>query len=129
MVEPSSWVRERRRFPRLLLDLPLEYRVMNAQYAHGGIVVNGSEAGLLIQSIKNLPIGTKMRIAVLFPKGFELTCFEVMGEIIWKDSHWEEDWQGFQYGLSFLQLLEEDRRKLRQVLTGRVHAKEVPSFA
>jgi hypothetical protein len=128
-MELSALGRERRRFPRLLLDLPLEYRVVNAQYAHGGLVVNASEVGLLIQSIKNIPIGTRMKIAVLFPKGFELTCFEVLGEIIWKDPHWEADWEGFQYGLRFIQLLEEDRRKLRQVLTGRMLMKETAPFA
>lgn len=47
------------------LDLPLEYRVMNAPYAHGGLVVNASEVGLLINSIKNIPIGSKLNIAVL----------------------------------------------------------------
>ncbi len=92
-------------------------------------MVNASEVGLLIQSIKNLPIGTKMTIAVLFPRGFELNCFEVLGEIIWKDPHWEEDWEGFHYGLSIIQLLDEDRRKLRQVLTGRMLMKEAASFA
>jgi hypothetical protein len=101
------------------LDLPLEYRVMNAPYAHGGLVVNASEVGLLINSIKNMPVGTKLNIAVLFPKGFELTNFEVLAQVIWKDLHWEEDWEGYQYGLKFTQILEEDRRKLKQLLNGR----------
>jgi hypothetical protein len=91
---------ERRRYPRMSLDLPLEYRVMNAPYAHGGLVVNASEVGLLINSIKNIPIGSKLNIAVLFPKGFELTNFEVLAEIIWKDLYWEEDWEGYRYGLN-----------------------------
>ncbi len=128
-MELSTFGRERRRSPRLLLGLPLEYRVINAQYAHGGIVVNASEVGLLVQSIKNLPIGTKMMIAVLFPRGFELNCFEVLGEIVWKNPHWEEDWEGFHYGLSIVRLLEEDRRKLRQILTGRMLVKEATPFA
>jgi len=111
--------RERRRSPRLLMDLPLEYRVINAPYAQGGIVVNASEEGLLINSIKNMPIGTKLNIAVLFPKEFELANFEVVAEIIRKELHWEEDWEGYQYGLRFLRILEEDRQKLRQLLQGK----------
>ncbi len=117
----SPFGKERRKFQRLLLDLPLEYRVVNAPHAHGGLVVNASEVGLLIQSVKNIPIGTKLMIAVLFPKGFELTSFEVLAEVIWKDLHWEEDWEGFHYGLKFLRLLEEDFRKLKQLLMGRSH--------
>ena len=121
--------RERRRFPRSLLDLPLEYRVINGQYAHGGIVVNASEAGFLIQSIKNLPTGTSLVIAVLFPRGFELSCFEVLGEIIWKDPYWVEDWEGFQYGLRFTRLLDEDRKKLRQILKGGMLVSEISHSA
>ena len=108
------------------MDLPLEYRVVNAPYAHGGIVVNASEVGLLIQSVKNIPIATKLMIAVLFPRGFELASFEVLAEVIWKDLHWEEDWEGFHYGLKFIQILENDRRKLKQLLSGRFHLEEIP---
>ncbi len=115
---------ERRKSPRLLMDLPLEYRVVNAPYAHGGIVVNGSEEGFLIYSIKDMPIGTKLTIVVLFPKGYELTNFEVVAEIVRKDLHWEEDWEGFEYGLKFVQIDEEDRQKLKHLLDGRYQMEE-----
>jgi hypothetical protein len=108
---------ERRKYPRVLLDLPLEYRVMDATYAHGGLVVNASEMGLLINSVKDILIGSRLNIAVLFPKGFELTNFEVLAEIIWKDRHWEEDWEGYRYGLRFIEILDGDRRKLKQLLS------------
>jgi hypothetical protein len=117
-MEKAKDSRERRRAPRLLMDLPLEYRVINAPYAQGGIVVNASEEGLLINSIKNMPLGTKLNIAVLFPKGFELSDFEVVAEIIRKELHWEEDWEGYQYGLRFIRILEEDRHKLTLLLQG-----------
>lgn len=103
----------------MFLDLPLEYRVMDAPYAHGGLVVNASEMGLLINSVKDILIGSKLNIAVLFPKGFELTNFEVLAEIIWKNHHWEEHWEGYRYGLKFIEILEEDRRKLKQLLSSR----------
>lgn len=117
--------RERRKSPRLLMDLPLEYRVIDAPYAHGGIVVNASEVGLLIQSVKNIPIGTQLNIGVLFPKGYELSNFEVVAQVIWKDLHWEEDWEGYQYGLRFIKILEEDRQKLKQLLSGQFRLDEV----
>jgi hypothetical protein len=118
---------ERRRYPRVSLDLPLEYRVINVPYAHGGLVVNASEVGLLINSVKNIPIGSKLNIAVLFPKGFELTNFEVLAEIIWKDLYWEEDWEGYRYGLKFIRILEEDCGKLKKILSGQFQLGEVIS--
>ena len=116
-MERSDEAQERRKFPRLVMDLPLEYRVINAPYAHGGIVVNGSEEGFLIYSVKDMPIGTKLNIVVIFPKGYELTNFELLAEIVRKDLHWEEDWEGFEYGLKFVQIFEEDCQKLKQLLS------------
>jgi len=108
---------EKRRYPRLFMDLPLEYKVMDVPHAHGGLVVNLSEVGLLIQSIKDIPVGTNLNIAVLFPKGFELANFEVLAEVIWKEIYWKEDWEGYQYGLRFILIREEDQRKLTQLLS------------
>lgn len=124
MNKPSS-MRDRRKFPRSLLDLPLEYRVLNVPYAHGGIVVNASEAGLLIQSIKNIPLRTKLATVVLLPKGFELASFEVLTEVIWKDIHREDDWEGYHYGLNFVKICEEDQRVLKQLLSGKFHLGEI----
>ena len=124
-MEKSKSMQDRRKSQRMILDLPLEYRVMDAPYAHGGLVVNASELGLLVQSVKSLPIGTKLNIAVLFPKGFELANFEVLAEILWKDLHWEEDWEGYQYGLRFLQILDNEYWKLKQLLSDQFHLEEV----
>lgn len=123
-MEISKEEKERRRAPRIFIELPLEYRVTNAPYAHGGIVVNASELGLLINSIKNMPIGTKLNVAVIFPKGYELSNFEVLAEIIWKDLHWEEDWEGYQYGLKFIHIMEDDLQKLKQLLSGQFKIEE-----
>jgi c-di-GMP-binding flagellar brake protein YcgR len=117
-MDGQDTLKERRRSPRLFIELPLEYRVVNAPYSHGGLVVNVSEVGLLINSIKNMPVGTKLNIEVLFPKEFELANFKVLAEIIWKDIHFEEDGEEFRYGLKFIQISEEDRLKLKQLLNG-----------
>lgn len=124
-MEKSKSLKDRRKFRRKVLDLPLEYRVIDVPYAHGGLVVNASEVGLLVQSVKNLSVGTKLNIAVLFPKGFELANFEVLAEIVWKDLHWEEDWEGYKYGLRFLQILDREFKKLKQLLDDQIHLGEV----
>ena len=108
-----------------MLDLPLEYRVLDGPFAHGGLVVNASEVGLLIQSVRNIPVGAKLVTVVLFPKGFELASLEVLGEVIWKDIYRGEDWEGFHYGLDFINILEEERNKLRQLLRGEYYLEEI----
>ena len=117
--------KDRREYPRFLLDLPLEYLVTNAPKAHGGLVVNISEIGLLIRSVKNMSIGTELKVAVLFPKEYELANFDVLTKIVRKDLVWEEDWEGYEYGLKFLRILDVDRRKLRQILSGQFSLENV----
>ena len=109
--------KEKRKCPRYDLDWPLEYRVINDSDAYGGMVVDGSEIGLRIHSIKNIPVGTKLNVTVLFPKEFQLTNFEVEAEIAWKDLCLKEDWNGYQYGLKFIQIKEDDLQKLLQLFS------------
>ena len=115
MENPNEF-KERRKYPRSLVDLPVEYRIRDLPHAHGGLVVNASEEGLLIHSVKDMPLGLKLNIVVMFLKGYELANFEVTAEIIWKDLHLYNRSEGFQYGLRIIQILEEDHWKLKQLL-------------
>jgi hypothetical protein len=115
-MEAAKDLREKRKHPRVSMNLPLEYRVSGTPKPQAGMVINASESGLLIHSIKDMPVGTRVTIAVLFPKGFELTHFEVVAEVVWKDIQWEENRQRYQVGLKFLNILEEDHRKLKELL-------------
>jgi hypothetical protein len=98
--------------------LPLEYRVLDAPRAHGGLVINASESGLLVHSVNDMAVGTRLSIAVLFPKEFELDNFEVVAEVVWKDIHWTENRDGYKFGLRFIRILEEDHQKLKRLLAG-----------
>jgi hypothetical protein len=116
-MDKSTPRKEKRKVPRISMDFPLEYRVLDGPDARGGIVVDGSKRGLRIHSIENIPVGTKLNIAVIFPKEFQMTNFEVTAEIIWKDLCLREDWSGFQYGLKFILIKKGDLRKLKQLLS------------
>jgi c-di-GMP-binding flagellar brake protein YcgR len=115
----KEYLKDRRKYSRVHIDLPLEYRVKYDARAHGGIVVDASESGFLIYSTENIPIGTKLKIAVLFSAEYELAEFEVFAEIIWKNADAEKGEEGYQYGLRFVQVLEEDYRKLGKLLSDR----------
>jgi hypothetical protein len=127
-VEDSSKNRERRRCPRFLIDLPLEYQGMDDSRSRGGIVVNASETGFLIESVKDIPIGTELNITVLYLKGFEFANFKVTAKIVWKQPSLKENWKGYQYGLEFIQILDEDRWKLNLLLNGRYYSSEEVSY-
>jgi hypothetical protein len=97
------------------MDWPLEYRVITDPDAYGGMFVDGSQIGLRMNSVKDIPAGAKVNIRVLFSKEFQLTNFEVKAEIVWKDLCLKEDWNGYQYGLKFIQIKEDDLQKLLQL--------------
>ena len=113
-VRNPIFFREKRKYPRVYMDLPVDYWVKHESYAHGGIVVDASETGFLIYSIEDIPIGTKLRIAVLFPREYELANFEVAAEIIRKKVA-EKGEEGHQYGIKFTKILQEDYGKLREL--------------
>jgi len=117
---------DRRKYPRVYMDLPLEYRMRYDLHARGGIVIDGSETGFHVYSAEDMPIGTTLKVTVFFLQKFELAKFEVIAEIVWKKASMERRGEGYQYGLKFIQISEEDCLKLRKLLNGRLPSEEVP---
>ncbi len=117
-MESSKYFLDRRKHPRVRMDLPLEYLAKHDSRARGGIVVDASETGFLIYSTEDIPVGTNLKIDVLFPKGYELANFEVFGKIIWKKVDVGERAKAYQYGLEFVEILEVDYWKLKKLLGG-----------
>jgi hypothetical protein len=130
-MEGSFNNREKRSHPRVIIDLPVEYRDMGDPCLRGAMVVNASEGGFLIRSVRDIPVGTELSITVLYPKGLELVDFKVVAKIMWKEPYWKEDmklgrnWKGYQYGLEFIQILDEDHWKLGLLLSGRFESEEI----
>jgi hypothetical protein len=116
LAQESASTRDKRRHPRFYLSLPIEFKVMNAPSIHGAMIVNASETGLLIQSPHKMAVGTILNIAVLFSKGFELANFKVSAEVVWTKPYSDEGRKGYELGLKFIQILEEDRQKLKHIL-------------
>ncbi len=131
-MEGSITNREKRRYPRVFIDLPLEYQDMGDSCLHGAIVVNAGEGGFLIESIRGIPVGTELSITVLYPKGFTLVDFKVVAKIVWKKPYSKKDlkgdqcWGGYQYGLEVVQISDEDRWKLTSLIEGRFESEKNP---
>ena len=117
-MQKADGERERRKHPRFFIDLPLEYQAENDSCLNGGIIVNASEGGLLVESVKAIPLGAKLDASVFFPREFELADLKLMAKIAWKEPLLKKDWTGYQYGLSIVRLLDEDHSKLKKILNG-----------
>ena len=128
--------KEKRKYPRVVVDLPFEYHEKDESCLYGGMVINAGEGGFLIESTRDIPVGTELTITVLFAKGNRLDDFQVVAKIVWKKLHSKEDfngkqfWRGYQYGLEFVQMSDEDRRNLTFVIGGRFEFEEIlPSLS
>jgi len=130
-MEGSLNDRERRKYPRIVINLPLEYEEKEEDPSlRGAMVVNASKGGFLIESTRDMPIGMELSITLLFSREFELTNFKAVTKIVRKEPHSKENsngnqvWEGYLYGLEFIQILEEDRWKLKWLLDGRFEFEE-----
>ncbi len=106
---------ERRRFQRIKVDLPLDYARVEKMRLKAGLAGDASEGGLMIYLQERMKIGTQLYVALLFSLGFELTGVKALSQVIWKAAGLEEGWGRYKYGLKFLQIADEDLRKLKQL--------------
>ena len=124
-MNKSSNPTEKRKYSRVLINTPLNFKGPEESIQSPGLVINASETGLLIQTFKDIPIGKKVIIEVLFPKGVKTAKLNAIAEIVWKDMYLWDDWEEYQYGLKFIQISDEDYAKLRQVLSSQSNLEEV----
>ena len=123
--------RDRRKYPRIVINLPLEYQEKEEDSClRGAMVVNAGEGGFLIESTRDVPVGTELSITLLFSREFELVDFKAVTKIVRKEPYSKENsngnqvWEGYLYGLEFIQMLDEDRWKLNWLLGGRFEFEE-----
>ena len=115
-MEDLSHPKERRKHERYLVDLPLNFQTTENSNICTGLSINASETGLLIQTFKDMPIGIRLRLELLFAKGFELSNLQGMAQIIWKDHYVWNNYKGYKYGLQFVHITNENYQKLKLLL-------------
>jgi hypothetical protein len=122
MIGRLKHFENRRKYPRVLLDLPFEFRTEYSPRVRGGIVIDACEVGFLIHSTDNMLVGTRLKIAVLYAHEYSLAKLSVFARIVWKRFDVKE--KRYLYGLKFNGILAEDDYKLRGLL--RSHSEPPP---
>lgn len=124
MDKPSN-NKEKRRFPRAFISFPVDIQTSEEQNVIPGIVINLSLGGLRIQTFEELPVGSRVNITILFSQESEFIKFKAKAEIIWKDIYLWEDWEGYQYGLKFIEVSNGDLIILKRLLFNYSNGKEI----
>jgi len=116
--------KERRGHRRIEMSFPVNVRLNQGARPYPGLTVDASESGLLVQTLKDMPLETTLNIELLFPKGSNLSNFKAVAEIVWKDICNWEDLEGYQYGLKFIQISDENYSMLKKLLADPSFTKE-----
>ena len=109
---------ERRKHPRVNIDLPIKYSRVNLFFRYGR-AVNVSEGGLLVYLPEEMGIGQRLALKLFFPSPFhsEFNTLETPAQVVWMDVHLRKDraWD-YQTGVRFVDLSQENLNKLKNFL-------------
>jgi hypothetical protein len=111
----TSGFKEKRRHPRVKMNKPVNFQVAGESGTRLGMVFDASPEGFLVQAFKNIPIGTRILIEVVSPKGFESPKGWAVAEIVWKDMYLWDDWEGYQYGIKFIRTSNKSHPEVKQI--------------
>ena len=105
---------EKRRHPRFLLNLPIEYYPANSHHNGSGHTANASEGGLMVYLPEQVEVGQLLRVKLYFSSRPGMSTVEMLCEVVWANE-FEED-RGYGCGLKFVDFPSEDMSKLRSFL-------------
>lgn len=109
---------ERRKSLRFLMTIPVSVRLLDTPEAHRAVALDASQAGVLIQSSRDLSIGDRMKIEMSFIKNDAVQTFKAEVEIRWKKKKQVDEAEAFQYGAKFTEVLDQGLGKLESLLEG-----------
>ena len=106
---------ERRRHPRFVVDLPVEYWKIRNFKSCPSRATNVSEGGLLVFLSEQLEIGQNLRLNLFVDAGPGLNSIESVVEVVWKDIHLGKDGD-YRTGVKFLDISAEHLGELKSFL-------------
>jgi c-di-GMP-binding flagellar brake protein YcgR len=123
----ESLTSEKRKFPRVNIDLPVKYSRTNLFFKYGR-AVNASQGGLLVYLPEELGIGQRLGLKIFFPSRSEFNTLETSVQVVWKDVHLRKDWTwDYRTGVKFVDLSPEHVTELKKFLVN--HGRKPPSTA
>jgi len=107
---------EKRKHPRFILELPLDYSRKGRKTDFGGLVKNASEGGLFVYLPEKIEVGEMLKVEIYFAKGLELNTIQGMAKIVWADLEARQTWKEHRYGMEFHSMPKGTIQKLRNLL-------------
>ncbi len=111
----SRMTADKRTYQRILLSVPVDFEIIDTAGARSGMTIDASQMGLLIQSSHDMPVGSRIHLTISLPGKSGRDTFRATAEIMWKDKRRLDDNEAYQYGVRFLEVLNEGHSKLESL--------------
>jgi c-di-GMP-binding flagellar brake protein YcgR len=118
---------ERRKHPRVNIDLPVVYLQMDSILRNNGRAFNVSEGGLLIYLPDPVEIGQHLKMILSFISETRLDSIEMITEVVWRDITFDMVWGDFRCGVKIVDIAPEEMIKLKDFLRNLFQQPESPS--
>jgi len=105
--------------------LPAEYWESGGSI-HGALVSNVSGDGVLVKSVRDIPFGSDVHLRVFYANEYELDGIELVAKMAWRRASIEKDWEGFLYGLEFVEISSKDHEELIKLLKRQLPSEAMP---
>ncbi|HUL36988.1 MAG TPA: PilZ domain-containing protein [Thermodesulfobacteriota bacterium] len=116
-LSAESLTPEKRKYPRVDIDLPVKYSSTNLIFKYGR-VVNASQGGLLILLPEEMGIGQRLGLKIFFPSHSEFNTLETSVQVVWKDVHLRKDWTwDYRTGVKFINASPKHIHELKNFLS------------
>ena len=114
--KPRFWTVnfERRKHPRLSVDMAVEYWRISESQRYSGRLVNMGEGGLQLYIWEETEIGQNLGLTIFY-SGLKLNCIEAQVQVVWKDFLFAKG-EYFQIGIRFVNISTEDMDKIKNLL-------------
>jgi len=112
---------EKRKHPRIIVNLPVKYSRTNLFFKYAR-VVNASQGGLLVYLPEEIGIGQRLALKLFYPSRSDFDTFETFVQVVWKDVHLKKDWTwDYRTGVRFIDASPEHMTKLKNFLVNIMH--------
>ena len=107
--------RERRMYPRFLLNLPIEYLPLDSPVSYLSHTINASEGGLMICLPERLEVGKHLDLKIFFSSGPSLLTINPIVQVMWVDEQLGGD-ETYRHGVRFVDPTSGDVQKFKAFL-------------
>jgi len=107
--------KERRMFPRFLLNLPMEYLRLDSSVSYSSHTVNASEGGLMVCLHERLDIGQQLNLKIFCSSDSKLLTIKALVQVMWAEEQSGKD-ETYRHGVRFADPASEDVEKFKDFL-------------